>query len=327
MNSKNKVAFLEHENTLELPSTFRLSEGCVNFEVMGDLALIVDSYGPLHGFNLSSGREEVFFPFKYRQVRAMANDGTNLFFCLDGDFELKGTDVLLAKILKPFTSKTDEGKEYMDGFCDFVGKPIQDIEPYFGIRAKESGITKRVVSCNIGDLPRPVLVFAPEEYTNQNPRFLINNDMDSLLFLKSGNGYVGIGYNYHFGEGGCETHCVIKSDGTAISNGSLENCLSTNPFIEIDYSSGKRDFYATLHINKNEEDEEANEDGKAIPIVFAGGRPVHRDRTIAEMQRIGDKVHVLYKPEITKFGVPDWIYRITAPSILDTYKVSLKELI
>ncbi|HTY43745.1 MAG TPA: hypothetical protein VMC80_00690 [Patescibacteria group bacterium] len=318
-----KVAVLEHENTLELPPTFRLAEGRSKFDIVGNQAFITEYYGPLHSFNLKSGREEVLFPFREHQVRALANDGANLFLRLEGDFELRQTDVLLAKVLSTFETEDYEGKKYRDGFCEFVGKPIEELprEHHKYRMAKENGITSRIVSCSLKQLARPMIVFAPENFTDQNPRFLIHQDMSSL-WLFSGKGHVDLWYNEHSGEGGCETSCTLYKEGTAEERFNvIEEQMITNPVIEISYPERKT-LCAMLYQERaaEENDEDMHTE---IPIVFSGN--VRINRRITEIQREGDRVHILYEPETTRTDFPDWTYGITSPAVLDTYRVSLRE--
>jgi hypothetical protein len=313
------VVRLEHEHTFHLPSQVRPEN---HFLVVNDLLHVVDETGPLQVYNIKTQQETARFSYKRKEVRAIATDGSRIYLHVQKDFEVRDSDILIAKTFDRFENKTDDGKTFSDGMCDFFGKTLDGLPPDHKIygRANVNSVTGKIVSYSLQDLPFTASVYDPDVFTNRNTRFLVHKDMTSLIFLLSGKNHIIVGYNNHCGEGGCEDYCVITSSGDIVRR---------LPAAETDEEKGEEPH---VHISQSRrclsaELTSINEELllKNIPLMFSGGRPAYNGE-IAKIQQRENKLHVLYYTEVTQQGVPNGVSRIENQARLDTYAISLKRL-
>jgi len=217
---ENTVVQLDQVGSVDLPLTLRPTS---DFIVARNLLFLRDYYGPLNVYDLSANGQEISrFMFNPNHTKSnvlenIATDGDYIYLHIKGGkFYPKDGDILIAKITNPFESETSEGQKYQDGFCEFIGQEVREPSAEHYIYkldwAEESGIVGRIDSFLIDDFLRenPSLIWDPSLFTGRNPRFLIHNDMDSLVYLSSGGDSITVGYNYHSGEAGCQHSFRLK---------------------------------------------------------------------------------------------------------------------
>ena len=154
----------------------------------------------------------------------------------------------------------------------------------------------------------------------------------SMTGLSSGEGSIGVRYNYHRGEGGCDSSI-------AISNGEL-----MEEYIESDFEEGGEEGvpynYLILGAESNPqfrgirasrvflEGMSYDPDEESIPlnVTFEGGGSSHP----TDLERMlnskfdGKHLQILYRPRLDERGKGIW--NIDAPARFESYAVSLRQL-
>lgn len=330
---ENTVAYLEHVSSITLPRTLNL---CERPSLITDGKLIArDHHGPLHVFDLETGREISRILFKHAEAEQLATDGTNLFIYAKGEFNINDNDILFAKNINPIELRDPEGTSYVDGIVEYVGKPIGRLETKHWMHGSstKNGVDHKLISFPIGNIPN--VVFYPDMFAekNGNARYIFPREV-AMVFLHTDNDHIVVSYNNHFGEGGCQTSQAIRADGKPYEHlQNLEAITTQETPIALDFHLGR--FSAKRYPISSEEqlppealDEFTEFDPEdyavAIPIVFANGRAA-RERTYGKIHRTGDTVRVFYGAEKSDSGVQGGGYSLI-PAVLDTYKLSIKRL-
>ncbi len=345
---ENTVVQLDHVGSVDLPPTLRLTgrlRRTRDFIVARNLLFLRDHYGPLKVYDLSANGQEICqFMFnrsltKSNVLENMATDGSHMYLHVGGGkLYPKDDDILIAKITEPFESESSEGIKYRDGFCEFIGQEIRELSAEHYISrlhfAEKSGIVGRISSFSLDDFLRekPSLVWDPDLFTGRNPRFLIHKDMDSLVYLRSGEGSVTAGYNYHSGEVGCQHSFRLKKgkldEGKSESGEERIGDITVFPLeIEWDINS-PTELSARIEVNETLETKDLSEPQTQteyfpLGIVFKGSsRPPGK---ILGLQHSGERLYVLREPVTSEDIEGAW--RTLRPARMDSYNISLKQLV
>ncbi|MBI2105504.1 hypothetical protein HYT56_01550 [Candidatus Woesearchaeota archaeon] len=318
---ENKVIVLQHDGSFELPETYRATD---KFIVVNDTFFAYDFYGDVNVFNLRNGRQISLMKFNFDSLKSMATDGDHVYFHTEKDWEtIEDKDILIARC--------DPELRGVEGVtCDFVGKSVRELNRENGKNAeyihndpKENKyINGMIFSIPFNSIVTSSLIYSPVRFSeNFGPRFLIHSDM-SMPRIISRNGYVDVGYNYHFGGMGCDTSFRLK-------NSKIENIiqadLTENRDLELH-------FRWTNHIgivaytpiyNENAMYSDERITDHFLPVVFKG-RNIGNYERILKMQHSLDDLHIFYE-DCTSSNARG-AFRVIDPARLESYKISVKDL-
>ena len=347
-NLDDLVVTLTRERTFNLPMHMRLNNHqSGSFVVIGDNFYVTDFYGGVTGYDLDT-LEEIFYIERSsnNKVKALATDGERLYAHIEGGaYNVAPEDILIGKVLEwneidlpeDEIDNTDPNapRTYKKGFVSFLGKTARELYAnnpallYPNVDAGKQGIKGRIVSFPT-HTKNPLFVFNPEWYTDGRARVLIHAGLAGPQFLSSGNGHVEFMYNYHSGEGGCETSAVITSDGQVIEGRTFRE---RNPPIapsdllarlSFHPSSSSRQFTAEIYVPPTDEDDDEDDRSHSVPIFAPDLKPM-RWGDIGNLTcyaKQGDKLHVLYNHTQLRTD-REWTFDVPQPAQLVTYDIAV----
>lgn len=331
-NARSIIIELNEINSFDIPPTIRMTD---KFLVTGEYLFLRDEYGPLMVYNLKERKEVAKFMFGACELQDIATDqnkdNEEIYLSIKGGkFVLRNRDILLGKVMRWTNEKTSEGHPYLDGMVDFIGEPIINlaIEHAMYGEAKNNNVVGRIESFPLKEIvyKRPMLIWCPNKFTEENSRFLIHSDMDSQNNLVSGKGFVRLYYNYHFGEGGCVNVIELKNGKAYIpSFGEGED----RGYLEIaeneKFPSG---IFAGITFLDYAKFPSYCPDGFTIPLnlTFKDGRvPRRNSGKIIKLQYNERELHVL-RDNIISEDRDHGYWKIETPARLDSYKISFREI-
>lgn len=314
-NLEHTVIELEKIGNISFPPTDRLSG---KFIIVNNHIFVINYYGHLGMYHLETGYKNSEFHFKFNEVENIATDGKFLYLKLQGSFEVKNDDVLLAKV-----KENDKMSDGIGEIISFIDLPLKELpeEIYgkeisvFNKKSEELGIASRIVSVDLEKLKFPSIVYWPDGFTDENTRFLVHRDMGLNVFLTSQNGFIIGSYRPDADIGGFCDNFFLK-------NGKLYEPSEAELKENITYSKlrvytssvdpyGFNIFINTSHAEKN------------LRMIFKNEKPSTR-KYILGLFHQDDKIYILYD-QIT--GEGHGITPVYHPNELITYKAKLRRLI
>jgi len=315
---ENRVVSLKQVDSFELPSIHRATN---KFLVVGGSLFSQDYYGEVIVFNLRNKRAISRIVLRNNTLQDIATDGDFLYLHLKEDFDIKPDHVLIAKCLKTEGGRSEE--EYVE--CEFVGKPVKDLmgEGLYGRRAVEGDVSGRIVAFTLDKIfyGGDSIVFDPSILAEESHTFLVHNDM-SLVHLSSGHGYAIVGYNYHFGEGGCDTSFRLKKG--EISSTTETELDGGVPLIFYDGRNIDGQIHAMVDAYDESFETPELERDRSVRLPVVMDRTIHSSYGILDFQRSGNVLHVLYDQIRDNVGKTT---QVRNPNRLISYEVSIKKLV
>jgi len=317
LDLENTVVELEKINQIIFPPTDKLS---ADFLVVDNILFANNYYGNLEVYNLNSGSKISELHFRPIELRNIATDGNYLYLNIKKDFELRKSDILLAKLPK-------DAHEF--DFIEFVGKPLNEIkEINWEGKSNQQGIESKIVSFPLNAVYYDSIVYSPDMLTDEYTRFLVHQDMGINIYLTSNNGYITINYRSGFDD-------IPQTSSIFLKNGELYDLKKDElEKIEKEQDSKRKtpkevriiDLSNELHASYDTtywEDLEEKGDCTTLNIIYKKGHPP-KQHNILKLIHNDDLIHVLY--DQVSHSPKAGIININSPSILETYKVSLREL-
>jgi len=300
---ENHILELTLKNVIELPPTAKIED----FLVINDRVYCKDQYDGIVIYDLKSGNPVSAIKLDSYKLKEMATDGKSLFLHMRGiDFKLKNSDVVIAKNLNP---------ESNFNIVDFVGKRAEEVDDVYSyLDASKSGISEVIFPIPLDLISRHSIMFSPIMYSENKdvPRFLVHPDM-SRTDIASGPGFINVFYNYHCGEGGCETGCRIENNKICADYGNLsmfkERTSDRKLPWNLNINISRDEIFAFYSLFGNEYDDLHT---ITLPIVFKGsGR---KGKGVLDLQHDDDIVHLLYN------------HNLSEPFVLGTYEAKIMKL-
>lgn len=326
------ILCLEKTNTVMFPPTDRLTD---KFLVAGDLIIAKEYYGDISVYKMDGSKISRIHA-NHGDIKNLATDGKSLYIHLKkSDFPLIDTDILLG--IRPDTGKPhfteEEDVIISDGVTtEFVGKPIAEVDEILKyVGSKSNNIESMIFSIPLEDLSNPGFVFCTEFISEQSQRFLVHSDM-SMATLLSGTNYVWIFYNNHYGEGGCETGCMIHEDKAyplgsekykELANECHGKSLPKNLEISLRQCRLGAE-YVFEYYNPEAPYHETSDANVPINILCAdAGSPAKIARPL-DMKRTDNQIAIMYEQVTTK--PKKGLLRVITPNVLDIYQATLRKL-
>lgn len=313
---ENQVLELTLKNCVELPPTAKIQE---DFLVVNNRIFTRDQYQGIAAYDLNTGKPISSIVLDSYRLKGMATDGKSLFLHMHGiDFKLKNSDIVIAKNLNP---------ESYFNIVDFVGRYAEEVEGVYSYsEASKSGISEAIFPIPLDLISRHSIMFSPILYSENDadvPRFLVHPDM-SMTNIASGPGFINVFYNYHHGEGGCETGCRIENNKICEDYGNLslfkERTSDRKIPWNLNISINRDEIFAFYSLFGNEYDDLHT---FTLPIVFKGsGR---KGKGLVCLQQDDDIVHLLYNHNSWK-PARQFTIMVSEPFILETYEAKIMKL-
>lgn len=313
---ENRVVSLRQTSSFELPATHRATS---KFLVVRDNLFSHDYYGDVLVFNLRNNRAVSRVALSLLELQGMATDGDFLYIHLRQDFNIGEGNILIAKCPP---SKRDRGEEeYVE--CKFVGKPVRELrdEAFYG-RAEDRHLSGRIVSFPLDKILQgsSSIVFNPSSLAGEPHTFLVHNDMSSV-HLFSGGGYATVRYNYHFGEGGCNTSFRLKNGEISTIQGAESDGLP------LEFHDGRNidgQIHAMVDVYDDSPEIPESERDRSVRLPVVMDRNFPSSYGILGLQHTGSFLHVLYDQIRSSY---DGITHVSEPNWLISYEVSVKKLV
>jgi len=326
------ILCLEKTDTVMFPPTDRLTD---KFLVVRDLVIATEYYGDVSVYKMD-GRKISRIHANFGEIKDLATDGKSLYIHLKkANFPLTDSDILLG--IRPDTGKPhfteEDGTIISDCVTtEFVGKPITEVDEILKyVGSKPNNIESMIFSIPLENLANPGFVFCTQFISEQSQRFLVHSDM-SMATLNSGTNYVWLFYNNHYGEGGCETGCMIHED-KAYPFGSEKykeladerHGKSLPKHLEISLRQGILNAeYVFEYWDPEVSHHETSEASVPINILCADANTQAKITRSLDMKRTNDQIAIMYEQATTK--PKTGLLRVLTPNVLDVYKATLRKL-
>ncbi|MFH1325821.1 MAG: hypothetical protein ABIH49_03595 [archaeon] len=309
------LVHLEKINEFRFPQIMRVGKPfMVSDGRVYSVGLSTDSpsYAPqtLNIFDVIGGEHLAQLDFEgLQQIEGIATDGNFIYVNIEGNFGLRGSDILLARYIQ-------EGEDTF-GHVELVDMPLDKFdEGYY------KDITGEVVG-----MSRDKEIYAVVGFFKKN-RIQGPTKGSLLKFLEDGRFVIPQGVTYFFSADGGKPHFGWSEyeQGPGAGYHLKDGKLEYTEFLygdRIRYLEIEPDDNGGVRVNVNIEGP-SDEDWKIIPLnMVSKDIGTLKSRMAKSLWRDSDIVHILYaETGIKKRGV----IQITHPATIQTYRMSLKTI-